>query len=1054
MSNQNEIQDDKFNFNQYRDDMLAFISSENKAEKETIASKLICLKDNLIKSKIPENIVKGAIISYILTDNNKRAAFKVKKEKALAKNLIKNFFSNNITKESLNNLNEKFKEYSPFRTMISFRNEISEEKKYLEFYFKIMMINQNISDILEGIRNILSVKNENLENFLKKLNFKNPYATMVIRDLLNELIIADILLDNNIILESVIKKLKNYYYLFHCPNCMGILYINISEYIYIKCVKCNNLIIIKDINQLKKHLNYNLKCANCQNEIEIYGNNYKCLGCNKFYCQNCFNDHEKDKLNHILINIYEVSFICEKHYELYSTFCALCKMNLCNLCKEKHIHRIDKIKYKLNDKLIEDNKKKKFDELIKVNDFVLAKLSYLHEFMKDFSYKNDFIRLSIWFMEIKKRKDNVKNTDFYFDTFFNEEFKNYYSSLILNASKGKSGDYKLLLEIKKNYELIEKEVDESFLNFKEKCQEKKFDRYISLNNWVSEGKEIFNRFEFNNNIIGLNSDIIDLKNKSIELENDIELLKIKILSLLKSNDLYASFLMKLINRYLSDFLIRKLIEKYPSDFETIEINPKNFFEIAVNYNDILLKNGYLKELSQKFNLEKLIQDLNNETEEKEKIKILKSFIENPEDNNDIRFKNNKIIGNKNYTANELNFVLDSFFYFKFQGNTIAHINITPDDSIKLKRIDINVQDINYFLNIINNINKNNKIYISNKTMSQKNINKDESQICNFENKDAINDTSNNLNKIYERIVNNINCKKKDWLEVEKDIEKGVNKLIDSINGKIVSDFYDSSITNKLTIKDIINAIFKNDFNKIFNSDSAFTRALSQSINDLIKNKKLDLDFSKLNRIKNIIFQVSEECDSIDDLIDTFKDFKLSTKDIIYRHIKTYINHNINDAVSNDSGELNISYTQSFKSLIKKITIIYDMDEIEKKALIMSLILPEIKSIELKYLNNFIIGLQQSIKNYYILENTKNLLKDLHKTIEDYMKQNTNNNQDLLSEIKNFIKKKKSSSMNVEMTYEKLIEIISKLFGKEAMEWTKLPDSDISLESLLFYYQNN
>ena len=76
MSNQNEIQDDKFNFNQYRDDMLAFISSENKAEKETIASKLICLKDNLIKSKIPENIVKGAIISYILTDNNKRAAFK------------------------------------------------------------------------------------------------------------------------------------------------------------------------------------------------------------------------------------------------------------------------------------------------------------------------------------------------------------------------------------------------------------------------------------------------------------------------------------------------------------------------------------------------------------------------------------------------------------------------------------------------------------------------------------------------------------------------------------------------------------------------------------------------------------------------------------------------------------------------------------------------------------------------------------------------------------------------------------------------------------------
>ena len=45
-------------------------------------------------------------------------------------------------------------------------------------------------------------------------------------------------------------------------------------------------------------------------------------------------------------------------------------------------------------------------------------------------------------------------------------------------------------------------------------------------------------------------------------------------------------------------------------------------------------------------------------------------------------------------------------------------------------------------------------------------------------------------------------------------------------------------------------------------------------------------------------------------------------------------------------------------------------------------------------------------------------------------------------------------MNVDMTYEKLIDIITKLFENETMEWTKLHYSDISLESLLFYYQNN
>ena len=113
-----------------------------------------------------------------------------------------------------------------------------------------------------------------------------------------------------------------------------------------------------------------------------------------------------------------------------------------------------------------------------------------------------------------------------------------------------------------------------------------------------------------------------------------------------------------------------------------------------------------------------------------------------------------------------------------------------------------------------------------------------------------------------------------------------------------------------------------------------------------------------------------------------------------------------------------------------------MDEVEKKALIMSLILPAIKSIELKYLDNFINDLKKSIKKYYILGNTKILLKDLYKTIEVYVNQRTENsniNDDLLSEIKSYLKKIKSSSMNVDMTYEKLIDIIAKLFQNETMK---------------------
>ena len=417
--------------------------------------------------------------------------------------------------------------------MISFIKNINEEKQYLEFYFKIMMINQNIEDIIKGIKNILSIENNNIENLLKNLNFKNPYANIIIRDLLNELIIIDIKLNNTIILENVIKRLNKYYYLFHCPNCMGILYINISDRIYINCVKCNKILIKKDINELKNILNYKIKCVTCQNEIEIYGNNYKCLQCNHFYCCNCAKNHEKTDINHLLISLYEVSFICEKHYELYLSFCAICKMNLCKVCKDIHIHKVDEPQYELNKKLIEINKKKKFDELTNTNDFILAKLLYLNEFMNDFSYNNTFIGLSIWFMEIKNRKDYIKGKEniFYFDNFFNKEFKNYYSTLISNISKGKSEYYKILLDIKNNYNLINKQTDISFSDFRMNYQEKKFDRYVCINNWISDVKEKFIWFEFNNNIIELNSDNVELSNKSIELENDIELLKIKILAL-------------------------------------------------------------------------------------------------------------------------------------------------------------------------------------------------------------------------------------------------------------------------------------------------------------------------------------------------------------------------------------------------------------------------------------------------------------------------------------------------------------------------------------------
>ena len=121
------------------------------------------------------------IISYIIEYNPFHPLWKNKQIKGLAKEFVNIYQGKNILEASLNVMNNKFKEPSPFRAMLSFKNNFSLEKKYLEFYFKVMMLKQNIQDIIKGINDLLGIKSEIIENQLKKLKFKNPYSIFFIR---------------------------------------------------------------------------------------------------------------------------------------------------------------------------------------------------------------------------------------------------------------------------------------------------------------------------------------------------------------------------------------------------------------------------------------------------------------------------------------------------------------------------------------------------------------------------------------------------------------------------------------------------------------------------------------------------------------------------------------------------------------------------------------------------------------------------------------------------------------------------------------------------------
>ena len=77
-----------------------------------------------------------------------------------------------------------------------------------------------------------------------------------------------------------------------------------------------------------------------------------------------------------------------------------------------------------------------------------------------------------------------------------------------------------------------------------------------------------------------------------------------------------------------------------------------------------------------------------------------------------------------------------------------------------------------------------------------------------------------------------------------------------------------------------------------------------------------------------------------------------------------------------------------------------------------------------------------------------MLNDLETNIDIKMETNSKD------EIKKFIASKSTSnSNNINFNYERIIDIIAKMFAGEKIQWTKLPLSDISLESLLFFNQN-
>ena len=120
-----------------------------------------------LNSGIPGNIIRGAILCYVSEYDPIYPLWKNKLTKELAKELVDKYLEKNIIDACLNHINEKFVEYSVSRVAISFQKAINTKKAYIELFFKIKLLKQNIPDIIKGVNIFYSENGEKISKFLK-----------------------------------------------------------------------------------------------------------------------------------------------------------------------------------------------------------------------------------------------------------------------------------------------------------------------------------------------------------------------------------------------------------------------------------------------------------------------------------------------------------------------------------------------------------------------------------------------------------------------------------------------------------------------------------------------------------------------------------------------------------------------------------------------------------------------------------------------------------------------------------------------------------------------
>jgi len=779
-----------------------------------------------------------------------------------------------------------------------------------------------------------------------------------------------------------------------------------------KCIQLDKKICLKSlIKSISFEYNKINKCIYCQKEC-----NDICIECKQYICNECGQYHipnkdikqnsfylfeEKDpqiKLKKYIYEINDLQYICKSHYIQYEYFCPVCRINLCEKCKNYHWHinciLLNDYKIKIknendtvfkndNDIVLNNMKKtiRAFDDCYneakknkKMSFNILMNYSLkeiIYSFFDNYKDKDKEIISNNIF-------DKEKSENYLCNYFYDKKFKKYYSNLIESINNGDYEShlkmeeireyYKTINRFNKNYDLNEN----SFYNSLKEIIEYFRGQYHHIKEMLFSINMKINNAYFKYKIKNLNL-IINI--------HDFDILQLKKIC----NNFLFTYDYEL-RRKIGNLLAELILLNYSDLLEPIEENEYILYEslmlIKKKISQIKQLEGPKDILSQ---YEKKLKEHFSKLLVKANDKIIKD-IDNIQINEDkYVFEENETLIQFHQSNNENNNIFEAILinlFFRLR----KCFGIIFNESIYNKTENVNSQikeEIEKLRALYKeNINNNNSIELKTKE--------------NEENNFVSQNDKNNIG-ICDSYFDGIN-KIKNILKFDDNIMKEKNKNILQIfesNKYIESAEYE--FNKKINLKNASNLLFKREIIDVLSENNTYDNF------NLLKKELESLDLTKTKE------EVLKDINNVQSLLDEYLTIIENMKIKALSYIKQFEKFIIENKKKRNE-ELN---NNPFITLDKFINVF--LYEIHSPT--------TIQKLYMSYLINF----------YFCAQDTLNYFKEIKTKYK---------NIELIDAMKKNIEKEKLLEL-----FNSIIQIKDKNYLKE--EWEKLKEEKVFIENNKF-----